>query len=122
MRGTRDRLPGEFARLAGLEALLLERFARAGYAPLQTPVLEPTELHERKSGAAIVSKLYELADHHPGPICLRPELTAGIVRAYTDAPEAPALPWRVGHAGPVFRRENAPGPAAGASSTRSASS
>ncbi len=110
VRGTRDWLPGDFLRLAGLERLLLERFARAGYAPMRTPVLEPTELHERKSGAAIVSKLYELADGHPGAVCLRPELTAGIVRAYTDAPEAPGLPWRVGHAGPVFRREKDPSP------------
>jgi len=113
IRGTRDWLPGDFARLAGLEGLLLERFARAGYASLRTPVLEPTELHERKSGAAIVSKLYELADGHPGAVCLRPELTAGIIRAYIDAPEAPALPWRVGHAGPVFRREKDPTPGRG---------
>ena len=106
VRGTRDWLPGDFARLAELEALLLDRFARAGYEPLRTPVLEFTELHERKSGAGIVSKLFELAGGHgQGGVCLRPELTAGIVRAYTAAPEPPALPWRVSHAGPVFRYE-----------------
>ena len=105
VRGTRDWLPGDFARLAELEALLLDRFARAGYDPLRTPVLEFTELHERKSGAGIVAKLYELAGSGPGGVCLRPELTAGIVRAYTGADEPPALPWRVSHAGPVFRHE-----------------
>ena len=46
VRGTRDWLPNDFARLAELESLLLDRFARAGYAPLRTPVLEFTELHE----------------------------------------------------------------------------
>jgi histidyl-tRNA synthetase len=107
VRGTRDWLPGEYARLAELEALLLERFARAGYEPLATPVLEFTELHERKSGAGIVAKLFELASTGTGHggVCLRPELTAGIVRAYTAAPEPPILPWRVSHSGVVFRYE-----------------
>src|SRR5215475_2397827 len=83
VRGTRDWLPGEHARLAGLESLLLDRFARAGYDPLRTPVLEFTELHERKSGAGIVAKLFELPGAGQSGVCLRPELTAGIVRAYT---------------------------------------
>src|SRR5262249_34195777 len=34
-----------------------------------------------------------------------PELTAGIVRAYTAAEQPPVRPWRVSHAGPVFRYE-----------------
>ena len=59
--GTRDWLPEDFAALARLEATLMAGFAQAGYAPMRTPVLEFTELHERKSGAGIVSKLYELA-------------------------------------------------------------
>jgi histidyl-tRNA synthetase len=107
VRGTRDWLPDDFARIAELETLLLDRFARAGYEPLRTPVLEFTELHERKSGAGIVAKLFELGGTGGGQggVCLRPELTAGIVRAYTAAPEAPALPWRVSHSGPVFRHE-----------------
>ncbi len=105
VRGTRDWLPGDFARLSGLESLLLDRFARAGYEPLRTPVLEFTELHERKSGAGIVAKLFELAGAGQGGVCLRPELTAGIVRAFTASEQPPALPWRVSHAGPVFRFE-----------------
>ncbi|HEV3163330.1 MAG TPA: ATP phosphoribosyltransferase regulatory subunit [Isosphaeraceae bacterium] len=105
VRGTRDWLPDDFAGLVELEALLLDRFARAGYNRMRTPVLEFTELHERKSGAGIVSKLYELAGGNQGRLCLRPELTASIARAYTAATEAPPLPWRVSLAGPVFRYE-----------------
>jgi histidyl-tRNA synthetase len=108
VRGTRDCLPEENDRLCALETLLLDRFARAGYAPMRTPVLEFTELHERKSGAAIVSKLFALADANPGRLCLRPELTASIVRAYAAAKDSPALPWRVSMAGPVFRYEKEP--------------
>lgn len=103
VRGTSDWLPGEFARLDALQALLLDRFSKAGYEPMRTPVLEFTELHERKSGAGIVSKLFEVSGQ--GGVCLRPELTAGIVRAYADAAATPRLPWRVSHAGPVFRYE-----------------
>ena len=79
VRGTRDWLPADCAALAALERQLLEGFARAGYEPIRTPILEFTELHERKSGAGIVSKLFELASGGPAAICLPPELTASIV-------------------------------------------
>ena len=90
VRGTRDWLPADCARLGALERQLLDGFARAGYEPIRTPILEFTELHERKSGAGIVSKLFELAAGGPAAICLRPELTASIVRAFAAA--ASALP------------------------------
>jgi histidyl-tRNA synthetase len=102
VKGTADVLPDEFARLAGLQGILLERFSRAGYRPIRVPVLEARELHERKSGARIVANLYQL-NGGDDSVCLRPEVTAGIVRAYVDAPGPPPLPWRVSYAGPVFR-------------------
>lgn len=108
VKGTADVQPDDFASLAGLQGLLLERFARAGYRPIRVPVLEDRALHERKSGARIVANLYQVAGGND-PVCLRPELTAGIVRAFIDAPEQP-LPWRVSYAGPVFRHlPTAPG-------------
>ena len=107
-RGTADRLPADQARLQALEDRMLQGFALAGYDRVATPVLEPVELHERKSGAGIVGKLFELSGPATARVCLRPELTAGIVRAYAEADPAPDLPWRVSHAGPAFRRE-APG-------------
>ena len=75
---------------------------------MRTPVLEPTELHERKSGAGIVAKLFEIWRRAGESACLRPELTAGIVRAYTEADEPPPLPWRVCMSGPVFRHRADP--------------
>ena len=92
VRGTRDWLPADYARLAAIERQLLDGFARAGYQPMRTPILEFTELHERKSGAGIVSKLFELVGGGSAGICLRPELTASIVRAYAEAPECPPCP------------------------------
>lgn len=109
VRGTRDWLPGDHAGLLALERTLLEQFRRAGYEPMRTPILEFSELHERKSGAGIVTKLFEVPGAGTAPVCLRPELTASIVRAYAEAPECPPLPWRVSMAGEVFRFET-PGP------------
>ena len=105
VRGTRDWLPGDHARLAGLERTLLDQFRRAGYQPMRTPILEFSELHERKSGAGIVAKLFEVQEAGTSPICLRPELTASIVRTYVEARECPPLPWRVSMSGPAFRYE-----------------
>jgi histidyl-tRNA synthetase len=105
VRGTRDWLPPDCARYGALERQLLESFARAGYQNVRTPILEFTELHERKSGAGIVSKLFELAAGGTSGVCLRPELTASIVRAFTQARDCPPLPWRVSSSGPVFRFE-----------------
>ena len=102
--GTRDRFAEEKRRLDGFEHVLLSEFANSGYQPVSTPVLEFTELHERKSGAAIVSRLMELSEEREGRLCLRPELTAGVVRAYASLQTSlPELPWRVSVAGPVFR-------------------
>lgn len=105
VRGTADALPEDFDRLDRIEGLLLDRFARAGYRRVRVPVLENRELHERKSGARIVSSLYGVSGGGglAEEVCLRPEVTAGIVRAYNEAPVPPALPWRVSYAGPVFR-------------------
>jgi len=108
VRGTRDYLAADCARLAAAERRLLEGFARAGYEPVRTPILEFAELHERKSGAGIVSRLFELTGGGPAAICLRPELTASVVRAYAEAPFCPPLPWRVSSSGPVFRYESDP--------------
>jgi histidyl-tRNA synthetase len=108
VRGTRDWLPADYARLATIERRLLDGFGRAGYEAIRTPILEFTDLHERKSGAGIVSKLFELIGGGSAGICLRPELTASIVRAYAEAAESPPLPWRVSSSGPVFRYETEP--------------
>ena len=110
VKGTADRLPSDFGRLARIEQAILDCFNRAGYDRLATPVLEPVELHERKSGAGIVSKLFLVQGTASPRVCLRPELTAGVVRAYTATEPPPALPWRVSHAGSAFRHEDSARP------------
>jgi histidyl-tRNA synthetase len=109
VRGTRDILPDEVAVWHRMEAAARDLFARYGYREIRTPVLEETELFARGIGAEtdIVSKeMYTFADRDGGSLTLRPEATAGIVRAVIEhdlLATDPAL--KVYALGPMFRRE-----------------
>ena len=109
VRGTKDVLPEEIPAWHRVEAATRELFARYGYRELRTPVFEQTELFARGIGAEtdIVSKeMYTFDDRDGGSLTLRPEATAGIVRAVIEhnlMNTDPAL--RVYAIGPMFRRE-----------------
>jgi histidyl-tRNA synthetase len=109
VRGTRDILPEEIPSWHVIEAAARELFARYGYREIRTPVFEETELFARGIGAEtdIVSKeMYTFADRDGGSLTLRPEATAGIVRAVIEhslAGSDPAL--KLYALGPMFRRE-----------------
>jgi histidyl-tRNA synthetase len=109
VRGTKDILPDEVAAWQRVEAAARSLLARYGYRELRTPVFEETELFARGIGAEtdIVSKeMYTFADRDGGSLTLRPEATAGIVRAVIEhnlMNTDPAL--RVYAIGPMFRRE-----------------
>ncbi len=110
--GTHDILPDESARWQQVEQTAQKLFARYGYREVRPPVFESTELFARGIGAEtdIVSKeMYTFADGAEGEkqsLTLRPEMTAGIVRAVIEHNLANTDPllkvW--GH-GPMFRRE-----------------
>jgi histidyl-tRNA synthetase len=109
VRGTRDILPGDVGAWQRLEAAARDLFARYGYREIRTPVFEETELFARGIGAEtdIVSKeMYTFADRDGGSLTLRPEATAGIVRAVIEHNLVNADPsLRVYAMGPMFRRE-----------------
>lgn len=104
VRGTSDVLPPEDARLRQLEATLRDGFERYGYQGIQTPILEPLELFLRKSGDEIVARMYAFS-HWNRKLCLRPELTASVMRAFVDTMQGHSLPIRLHYAGPSFRYE-----------------
>ncbi len=104
VRGTTDVLPPDDARLRGLEAHLRAGFESFGYEGIQTPVLEPLELFLRKSGDEIVARMYSFS-HWNRRLCLRPELTASIMRSFVSELQGRALPLRLHYAGPSFRYE-----------------
>jgi histidyl-tRNA synthetase len=104
VRGTSDVLPPADARLRRLESRLRDGLERFGYQGIQTPIVEPLELFLRKSGDEIVARMYAFS-HWNRRLCLRPEVTASVVRAYVDQLQGHALPLRVHYSGPIFRYE-----------------
>jgi histidyl-tRNA synthetase len=109
VRGTRDILPDEMPAWYAVEAAARELLPRYGYREIRPPAFEQTELFARGIGAEtdIVSKeMYTFADRDGGSLTLRPEATAGIVRAVIEhnlLGTDPAL--KVWAMGPMFRRE-----------------
>ncbi|MBV9170916.1 MAG: histidine--tRNA ligase, partial [Chloroflexi bacterium] len=75
-----------------------------GYQGIQTPIVEPLELFLRKSGDEIVARMYAFS-HWNRRLCLRPELTASVMRSYVDELQGQALPIRLHYSGPSFRYE-----------------
>jgi histidyl-tRNA synthetase len=111
VKGTRDILPDEVAAWHRIEEAAHRLFSRYGYREIRTPVFEVTELFARGIGADtdIVSKeMYTFSDRDEErtSLTLRPEATAGIVRAVIENhlfQTDPAL--KVFSLGPMFRRE-----------------
>jgi len=111
IKGTRDILPDEVGAWHRVERAAHRLFARYGYREIRTPVFEETQLFARGIGADtdIVSKeMYTFADRdeEKTSLTLRPEATAGIVRAVIEHnlfQTDPAL--KVYALGPMFRRE-----------------
>ena len=99
-----DALPGDDARLRALTSILRDHFERFGYRGIDTPVLENLDLFLRKSGEEIAARMYSFT-HWNRKLCLRPELTASVMRAYVGHLRDRPLPVRVHYAGPTFRYE-----------------
>jgi len=108
IEGTRDLLGEDARRFARILTTAASRFGCYGYAPAHTPIFEATELFARSLGAAtdIVEK--EMYTFTPGSdtITLRPEGTAGVVRAFLqhNLHRQGGLT-KLWYAGPMFRRE-----------------
>ncbi|MGE3913913.1 MAG: ATP phosphoribosyltransferase regulatory subunit, partial [Chloroflexota bacterium] len=99
-----DALPPDDARLRGLTQVLRGHFERFGYRGIDTPVLENLDLFLRKSGEEIAARMYSFT-HWNRKLCLRPEMTASVMRAYVNHLRERPLPVRVHYAGPTFRYE-----------------
>ena len=109
-RGTRDLLPPESWRWHRLFDLALNRvFGPAGYEPMDTPIFEHTEVFERGVGEAsevVTKQMYTFDDRGGRSLTLRPEATAGIVRAVLENRlDKGSLPVKLLCWGPMFRQE-----------------
>jgi histidyl-tRNA synthetase len=115
VRGTRDLLPPETALWNRIEATARAVFARYNFGEIRTPVFEDTALFARSVGEEtdIVSKeMYTWEDRARAQsektqsLTLRPENTAGVVRAYIEHQLGDSgLLQKLYYIGPQFRRE-----------------
>jgi histidyl-tRNA synthetase len=109
VKGTHDILPDEAPRWHRVEDAARRLFDRYGYREIRPPVIEQTELFARGIGQEtdiVAKEMYTFADQGGGSLTLRPEATAGIVRAVIEHNlwnTDPAL--KVYALGPMFRRE-----------------
>jgi len=87
-KGTKDVLPSETARLQALETVIRQKTRLAGYQEIRTPVFEHTELFTRSVGESsdvVRKEMYTFLDKGDRSITLKPESTAGVVRAFLEA-------------------------------------
>jgi len=108
-KGIPDYVPPDSARFVAVRAALLDAARRAGYSDIELPIFEDTALFARGVGEStdVVSKeMYTFTDRGDRSVTLRPEGTAGVVRAVIEhGLDRGALPVKLCYAGPFFRYE-----------------
>ncbi len=108
-RGTRDLLPAERAAFRRLETVATDLAKRYGYREIETPLLEQTAVFERGVGEVtdvVEKELFRLLprNEESESWALRPEPTAGIVRAYVQhGMQTLPQPVKLTMTGPMFR-------------------
>ena len=109
VRGMNDVLPDEAALWEHFEDATRDVFRRYGYRNLRVPIVEQTPLFVRAIGEVtdvVEHEMYTFEDRLNGEsLTLRPEATAGIVRAAIEHNLVYERPQRVWLAGPMFRHE-----------------
>jgi len=109
VKGTRDLLPPETSVWNAVESIAREVFRAYHYQEIRTPILEETQLFARGVGTEtdIVSKeMYTFEDRDGSSLTLRPENTAGVMRAWIEhrLDQRPGVQ-KLFYIGPMFRRE-----------------
>lgn len=109
IKGVKDVLPADMPAWQYLEAIARKLFEDFGFAEIRVPVFEYTELFARSIGAStdIVEKeMYTFEDRDGRKITLRPEGTAGVVRAFVEHKMyAETQLTKLYYQGPMFRHE-----------------
>lgn len=109
-KGTKDVLLEDIDKWTQIEAISFNTFESYGYKQVRIPTFEYTELFERGVGDTtdvVQKEMYTFEDKGGRSITLRPEGTAGIVRAFIEnGLSSKTLPFKVYYAMPMFRYEN----------------
>jgi len=108
VRGTHDILPEDGRRFRHIVETFRDIAERYGMAEIATPVFEFTEVFKRSLGETtdvVMKEMYTFEDRSGDLITLRPEYTAGIVRAFISGGMHQNLPCKFYAWGPMFRHE-----------------
>ena len=87
IKGTQDTLPNESYKVQFIEQTVLEIAGNYGFKEIRTPVFEHTELFQRGVGDTtdvVQKEMYTFNDKGERSITLRPEGTAGVIRAFLE--------------------------------------
>src|SRR2546430_1083961 len=109
VRGTKDILPVDTVLFQAVEATARDLFARFGYSEIRTPTFESVELFQRSLGDTtdvVQKEMYVFEDRGGRKLALRPEGTAGVVRAFIEHHLSQTTPFcKLFYIGPMFRAE-----------------
>lgn len=114
VRGTRDLLPPETALWNHVESVVRDVFRTYNFQEIRTPIFEETQLFARGVGEEtdiVAKEMYtwedrgRAASEHGQSLTLRPENTAGVVRAYIEHKLGDRGLNKLYYIGPQFRRE-----------------
>ncbi len=106
IKGTKDFLPDETAKIEYLKQTARVFFRRYGYREIRTPVLEPTELFVHSTGVTsevVEKQMYTFEDLGKRSVTLRPEGTPGVIRAIIE--NRLVLPQKLFYVETMFRQE-----------------
>ncbi len=106
LKGFRDFLPEQERERQGIEATLSETFQDYGFVPIDTPVLEYTEILLGKGGGETDKQIYRFPDHGGRDVALRFDLTVPFARFMAAHVQELYLPFRRYHIAKVWRGEN----------------
>ncbi len=107
-RGTSDLLPDAMAAQRQVVTTAREASARYGFQEMATPIFEFAEVFSRPLGDSsdvVTKETYNFTDRGGETFTLRPENTAGVVRAMISNGLTQSLPLKFFYAGPMFRYE-----------------
>ncbi|MEE9450232.1 MAG: histidine--tRNA ligase [Ignavibacteriaceae bacterium] len=109
IKGTKDLLPSNASRWHYLENIVKKIFVNFNYKEIRTPVFEETSLFARSIGedTDIVEKeMYTFKDKGDNSLTLKPEMTAGVVRAFIEHSLGGQQPLnKLYYIAPMFRQE-----------------
>lgn len=108
VRGTRDLLPSLKSIFRSIEEKAYKTAQNYGFKEIETPIFEFSEVFHRSLGEtsdAVSKETYTFTDRGGDSITLRPEGTAGVVRAYVSEGLAQHNPIKLYYFGPMFRYE-----------------